>query len=361
LLLACILGIGVNGFLYYPVLDYLVHGNNDFVCYYAAAELSGTSGLYDQPTIIQAQKALGNHQHAVVFTRLPYYAAWISFLRFFNFDVAYWIWQTLSVCGVLIFIYFWPGDRWATAFACCWSLPMFEGFLSGQDVPLLLAAIAVSMSLRARGRDLAAGCVLSICSVKYHLFLTLPLLIVRHRMWSLARGLVAGGAVLLLVSFVVQGWSWPRQYIAILTRPDTTPPNVAMPNVRGLTAGLPYDRFWELAGVGLVLLAAWLVIRSKDVSLGFAATLASGLLIGDHAFLRDAVLLIPACLLMWQSSCGAPCRFTALLMLSPIPYLSFIASFDPHYRPSVLIPLPLLVMAAVQVRRRWFQPAPVAA
>jgi hypothetical protein len=359
--LACLLGIGVNCALYYPALGYLVHGYNDFVCYYAVAQLPITNGVYDEPTIIRTQLALGDHHHAVVFTRLPYYAAWLSLLRFFSFDVAYWIWQALSLTGVLLFIYFWPGDRWTTALACCWSLPLVEGFLAGQDVTLLLAAIAIAMSLHSRGKDFAAGCVLSICSLKYHLFLTLPMLIVTRRMWGLARGLLTGGAVLLAASFAAGGWSWPRQYLAILTRPDTTPDWTGMPNLRGLTVGLPHDRLWELAGIAFVLIAAWLVMREKDDRLAIAATLTSGLLIGDHAFLRDAVFLIPACLLMWRSSGGVPCRFIAFLMLSPLPYLLFFPSPGQVLRPASLIPLPLLVMAAVQIRRRLVKPVPVVA
>src|SRR5437588_3628606 len=132
--LACLLGIAVNSFLYLPVLPYILHGNNDFICFYAAAELAGTKGLYNVDSIGRAEAELGDRRHFVVFTRLPYYAAWISPLRFFSFDAAYWIWQTASLAGVLLFIYFWPAPaRWMTAMACCWSLPLLECFVSGQD------------------------------------------------------------------------------------------------------------------------------------------------------------------------------------------------------------------------------------
>ena len=347
LILACALGIAVNCFLYRPVLGYILHGNNDFVCYYAAAQLSGTPGLYNEAAMRRAELALGDHQHAVVFTRLPFYAAWISPLRFFDFDLAYLLWQALSLSGVLLFIWFWPsGDRWLNALVCCWSLPLLEAFISGQDVTLLLAALAVSMWLRSRGRDFAAGCALAVCSVKYHLFLTLPLLLLARRLGRFTAGLAAAGAVLAAWSFAVAGWSWPRPYIAILTRPDTTPDWNGMPNLRGLFVGLAHDRLWELLGAALVLIAAWIVIRGKQESLAIAATLASGLLLGHHAFLRDAVLLLPVCLLMWQSSCGAPCRAVALLMFSPLPFLLFLLP-NPPLPPAVFIPFPLLAMAAV--------------
>src|SRR5437879_5439195 len=71
--LGCALGIAVNCFLFKPVLGYIVHGNNDFVCFYAAARLSGTSSLYDANAIRDLEVTLGDHQHAIVFTRLPFY------------------------------------------------------------------------------------------------------------------------------------------------------------------------------------------------------------------------------------------------------------------------------------------------
>ena len=103
-------------------------------------------------------------------------------------------------------------------------------------------------------------------------------------------------------------------------------------------------------GIGVVLLAAWLVIRGRDESLAIAATLASGLLVGHHAFLRDAVLLMPACLLMLQNGAAAPVRAAAFLMLSPLAYLPFLLP-DPPLRPAVLITVPLLVMAAMEILR----------
>jgi hypothetical protein len=344
--LGCLLGIAVTSFLYLPVLPYIVHGNNDFICFYAAAELAGTKGLYDVESLRRAESELGDRRHFVVFTRLPYYAAWISPLRFFSFETAYRIWQTASLAGVLLFVYFWPAPaRWTTAMACCWSLPLLEGFISGQDVPILMAALGVSLSLWSRGRHFAAGCVLSLCSIKYNLFLTFPLLIAGRRLWRFGGGAAAGAAVLWAVSISSGGWDWPRQYAAIIQLPNTTPDNSAMPNLNGLVSGLPHSVFWEAAGACLVVLAAWLVVRGKDISYAIAATLVSGLLVSHHAFLRDAVLLIPACLLMLSRATGTALRVVAILVLCPLVYVTPI-------RPGALVALPLLAMAAGEIRNR---------
>jgi hypothetical protein len=348
--LACLLGIAVTSFLYLPVLPYIVHGNNDFICFYAAAELAGTSGLYDVESMRRVEAGLGDRRHFVVFTRLPFYAALISPLRFFSFDTAYWIWQTASLAGVLIFIYFWPASwpapaRWMTAIACCWSLPLLECFVSGQDVTIVMAALAVSLSLWSRGRHFAAGCVFSLCSIKYNLFLAFPLLIFGKRLWRFGGGTAAGAAVLWAVSFACGGWDWPRQYAKIIQLPNTTPVWSEMPNLNGLVSGLPHSVFWEATGACLVVLAAWLVVRGKDMSNAIAATLVSGLLLSHHAFLRDAVLLIPACLLMLSRATGITHRVVAILVLCPLVYMAPI-------RPGALVALPLLAMAAGEIRNR---------
>jgi hypothetical protein len=306
--------------------------------------------LYDAEAVRRAEAELGDRRHFMVFTRLPFYAAWLSPLRFFSFGTAYLIWQTASLAGVLLFIYFWPGAwpapaRWMTAIACCWSLPLLEGFISGQDVPIVMAALAVSLSLLSRGRNFAAGCVFSLCSIKYNLFLAFPLLIIGKRLWRFAGGAAAGAAVLCAVSFACGGWDWPRPYAAILRLPNTTPDDSSMPNLNGLVSGLPHSLFWEATGACLVILAAWLVVRGKDISYAIAATLVSGLLVSHHAFLRDAVLLIPACVLMLSRTTTITHRLVAILVLCPLVYLIPI-------RPGAIVALPLLAMAADEIRNR---------
>ena len=108
---------------------------------------------------------------------------------------------------------------------------------------------------------------------------------------------------------------------------------------------MPHSVFWEAAGACLVILAAWLIVRGGDISYAIAATLVSGLLVSHHAFLRDAVLLIPACLLMLSRATGTALRAVAILVLCPLVYVTPI-------RPGALVALPLLAMAAGEIRNR---------
>jgi hypothetical protein len=102
-------------------------------------------------------------------------------------------------------------------------------------------------------------------------------------------------------------------------------------------------------GALLVILAAWMIVRGADFPVALAAVLASGLLISHHAFLRDAVLLVPACLLMMQKPGIRAYMVTGTLILCPLVYLPFLVS-NPPIRPAAVILVPLLVLAAVELR-----------
>src|SRR5207248_2361052 len=99
-----------------------------------------------------------------------------------------------------------------------------------QDVLIVLLACTGFMVLAGKGYDRAAGICLSVCLLKWHLFLFLPLVLAAHRKWKLMR--YAGLACLfwLTLSFV-EGVDWPIRYAAMLQRPDISPRPEIMPNL----------------------------------------------------------------------------------------------------------------------------------
>jgi hypothetical protein len=275
---------------------------------------------------------------------LPFYAALLVPLRFFSYRHAYWIWQLGSLAAALLFVYFWPAPRrWIAAMAMCWSMPLLHCFFMGRDLIVLMPVLAVSLALLFRGKHFAAGCVLSLCLIKYNLFLPIPLLIVGKRLWRFGGGMVAGGAALMAISFAVAGWSWPWQYVAVLHLPVTTPRYAGMPNLHGLFSSLPPSIWLEAVGTCAVLVATWLVIRSGDIARAVSATLISGLLISYHAFFGDALILVPACLLLLSAAPSVPLRLAAWFLLCPVAHLPFVLPGSP-YPPPVVLLLPLLVM-----------------
>jgi hypothetical protein len=97
--------------------------------------------------------------------------------------------------------------------------------------------------------------------------------------------------------------------------------------------------------VCVVLAAAWLLIRSGDIARAVSVTLISGLLISYHAFIGDALILVPACLVLLSAAPSVPLRLAAWFLLCPVASLPFVLPGSP-YPPPVVILLPLLVMVA---------------
>jgi glycosyl transferase family 87 len=244
-----------------------------------------------------------------------------------------------------------------TLLACCWSVPLLACFMIGQDVQLVVMLAAVSLALLFRGKHFLAGCVFSLCLIKFNLFLSLPLLIIGKRLWKFGGGLAAGGAVLLAISFGVEGWSWPWHYAAILRLPSTTPSYSGMPNLNGLVSGWPNKELLEALGACLTLAAAWIVIRGQELRSGIAAMFISGLLISHHGFFQDAFVLVPAGLCMIECQTHGLNRVMAAFLLSPIAYLPFLlpASALP---PATVVAIPLFVLAARTILTRRTVPAP---
>jgi len=349
---ACLLGLALNFYLWRPFFPFfLARANNDFACTYTGALLAGSPGLYDVATVKRTQNPLGDSPQFMMYQRFPFYAALVSPLRLLPYLKAYWVWQAISFAATLIFLAFWPGQRrWFKAVACCWSLPLANCFVMGQDVTLVLAVLAVSLGLFFRGRHFVAGCLMALCSIKFHLFITLPLLILTRRLWRFGAGSVAGGAVLLAASFAVQGWRWPSEYLRMLRLPTSTPSYNLMPNLNGLLAGHPHNSGLMAVAACLVLAAAALVMWRGKLTVALAATLLSGLLLSYHAFIADAVLLIPVGLMLMRDKSSRAHRAVGAIVLSPLAFLGFRLEHVP-FPPAAVVLLPLLVMAGVAVWR----------
>ena len=356
LVIACLLGLAVSSGGWWAFVPHVfLGGNNDFVMTYAGASLAGSGKLYDVDATLRVETPLGDSPQFLMYMRFPYCAALVSPLRRLSYRSAYWIWQGVSLAAVLVFAIFWPAPRrWMTALACCWSLPLAACFVMGQDVTLVMAALAVSLALFFRGKPFAAGLVLSLCSIKFHLFLTLPILILARRWWRFGGGVAAGGAALLGISFLVEGWSWPVQWVRVLRMPVLTPSYSLMPNLNGLFAGLPHAALLAGAGTCAVIAAAWMVMRSGDSADAFAAMLIGGLLLSYHGFIADATMLVPAGLLLIRNQTWRGYRTVGLVLLSSLAFLPFRLEHPP-YRPAAILLLAFVALAAIPAVPQWWR------
>ena len=343
--LACLFGVGFNCFLLLPGLPRVIHGDNDFMNLYAGSALAGSPDLYNQEAVRRVQSEFWEHPRSLPFARLPFYALLLSPLRLFGYPRAYWVFQIVCLAAVAATVFLLPvREKWFTALTCCWSLPLFHSFVMGQDVPIVVLALAASMALLIRGKDFAAGCVVSLCLIKFNLFLALPILILGRRMWKFGLGAVSGTAVLMAVSFLAAGWRWPAEYLAVLRTPGLTALYGGLPNLRGLFARLPSVNYWQAAGTCLAALLAWRAARAKDVRLAFAAMLLCSLLVSHHAFCADAFTMVPAAVLLWDGAAHAAHRLAACVLACPLLYLPLLTAW-PVFHPAIVFLASLAAIA----------------
>jgi hypothetical protein len=306
-------------------------GQNDFVQLYIGAELVGTSGLYDKTANQQWQARLtGSTSEAVLYTRLPFYALLLRQFLFLPYNTAYLTFQVFNLSCMAAFVWFFSREFPLLPLLACLSVALICTVLNGQDTAILVLAYSGFYLLSSRGKTVWAGLILSACLIKPHLFFPTAVAIFVRREWGAAFGAAVGTVVLLAVSFLGQGLSWPVAYIEHLRAPAIHPATNTMPNLHGLAVacGAP---MWVEAVVGLVVVTAIVLIAWRvDRATTYSAALVCGLLLSWHAYAADALLLLPALAIQnrvtagrWAKLClhSAANPGVALITLAGIPVL----------------------------------------
>ncbi len=305
-------------------------GHTDFLSFYAGTQLVGTERLYsfDDAGRIQAQYGVPGQVRAYI--RPPFYALLLYPLSMLPYSVGHVIWQALNVAALAGFIALWPRDRAFAAVLCCWFVPVLAALAGGQDAPILLLCCGLAFRFMRSGRPFVAGAILALCAAKFHLFLLVPLALVGTRQWRVVYGLLCGGAVLTVLSFVAGGRNWIAAYWAAAQHNEQILDYEAkMPNLLGLFHSVPYSAVWISIGVAAVAVCTWLVARRDSAEYGMAVMLAGGLLVGMHGFLYDCTFLAPLILVL-ADRCGnaLALRLSAALSLLTItltiPAISYI-------------------------------------
>lgn len=318
ILLVCLAGLAVNAIIYLPFLR--ISPNNDFLGLYPGGKLAGTAHLYDSHAVMSVQFASAhiiNPQR--LFVRLPFYAALLWPLARLPYLPALHLYRALLIVTIALFVCLWPSkQRSAALVACSWSLPLAASLVIGQDVALLLAVIAGTLWLMNRDRHFLAGLLFSLCAIKPHLFLLFPAVILAQKLWTLLAGFLAGGVLLLCVSFLAAGPHWLSAFVRVATLPGTNPQLHLMPNLHALWHG----NSWPEASCACCLaLLVWYIARRTALEWSFAAALAAGILASHHAYVADCAILIPALLIALARATHRWQQWFALFMLSPAAYV----------------------------------------
>lgn len=322
------LGLTLLIFLGFLQRDRFFPGQNDFLQLYAGAKLSGTPELYSPAAARRIHReSAGVELVGVYYSRPPFYAVLLRPLGHLPYRVAYWTFEGISFAAFAAFlILFVPQCKELVLFSSL-CLPLLSNFLNGQDVTLVLMLAAGSI-LAIRGkRDFLAGLLLSLCAIKGHLFVLTPLVFLIYRRWVVLAGGAAGGVALIAMSFLTDGKDWPQRYLALLKNPELHPNPSGMPNLRGLVFGITgaeYPAIYWALTIVVVAGVAWLAWRLKDLEMAFAMSLVAGLLVGYHAYLQDAALLLLPFAIVIARSKAVPLRVVMALAILPPIYICLV-------------------------------------
>jgi hypothetical protein len=341
----------------YPQRERVLKGQNDFVSFYAGARLVGTPQLYSRPAnLATIQSILGLQMEGTTYIRPPFYAVLLKPLASLPYRAAWALFFSALLSSVLWFIIRFSKECPALPFFSSLSIPLLTPLMNGQDTPFLLVILGAAILLFRRNRDFSTGLLLSLCAIKFHLFLFLLLLLLLKKRWRAIQGGAFGVAVLALAGMAGAGWDSTLQWIRVLRDPWISPEPQSLPNLHGLILTLHGDfRFELLISAIIGLIFVFMALKSPNFELLFAASLVCGLLTSFHSGPADDVLLIPVFVLTIASSADALLRSLAALILTPIPYLMGLAG-SPY---SVALPLILiawLIAAASAVSLAMVRP-----
>jgi hypothetical protein len=298
----------------------------DFLALYSGARLVGTTHLYDPESIWAVQRATtGRYGPSLLFTRMPCFALFLWPLAQLPYEMARYLWAAFQLAAVIAAAWLWPGSRKVAMIVTCWSFPILTCLTFGADTALLFLWLVLWRRLESMNRPVVAGVALALCIAKFHLFLLLPLLLLRHRRWLVIKGAAIGVAALMVLSFLSAGWKWPVEYLHILAMPGINPNRIVMPNIHGLAPpGV------ELPLVVLTIILTCIAIFRLDYIDATAAALAGSFLCSYHAYVMDGVILLPAIILVIEryglpgrtSVSGRLASCIAGILVTPIPWIT---------------------------------------
>ncbi len=345
-LIGCtLLGLAMLGIWGYQFRGRILHGENDFLQLYAGARLAGTPLLYDISANQRIQLEVRNiHVEGVYYTRLPFYAWLLSPLGRLPYLSAYATFQLLCLAVFGTFLYQFARRYPETLVLASMSAPVFVNFANGQDAATVAALAGLAYLLAERQRDFGAGLLLSLCAIKFHLLVLLPIALIAHRRWRILGGGLAGGTVWIAASFATAGWDWPRRYLDLLANPILHPSPELMPSFHNVADAYQLGLTLEIAfGLTIAALVAWTAARSNFAT-SYGLALAAGPLVCHHAYSQDLTLLIPAAAIFVIGD--APKVLRSLSFIAALPPVCFLALVGRPYSLVITGLLCAMVLAA---------------
>ncbi len=285
----------------------------DFIAFWGAsrAALAGhAADAYDPQALLALERTalpglgagpLGSWQYPPTFLLLvlplgllPYFLSWFTFIG------ASFAALAASVRGILRSEGLAPAAAWLPLLACP---AVMVNAVEGQN-GFLTAALAGGALLLLRSRPALAGVLIALLSIKPHLGLLLPLVLICGRYWRVLFYAAAATAGFVAASLAILGVDtlsafFERLPVVANWVGDGTMPLAKMPTLFSLarSLGMPLREAYWLHGLGALLAAlatARVWLKSEDLALRGAALLTGTLLVSPYLYDYDLVWLTPA-------------------------------------------------------------------
>lgn len=336
---------------------------HDFLNLYVGAQMAADgelSRLHDQSLQLEYEKAVVPETEMLwPFVRPHFYALLLVPLSWLPFQAAFYVWVALQA-ALLLGCWVWAARRFgeeALIFGSMY-LPTAVGIANGQDCILLLVAVIAAYTLAEKDRDYAAGAVVALTLVKFHLLLLLPL-----AMWAAGRrkilaGYAAMAAALVLLSVALAGTAGVETYLAMLTDPTLAGLNPApqkIVSIHSFQWNLLGRMLWPVTAALVAAVAAlcWLAARNAPLWRWWTAGCLASLLAAPHVYAYDAAFFL---LGVWLTLAHARTRFARISAAAVAPPLVFFVSFVRSEYAVMVAPAAalsaVLVALVLEARRR---------
>lgn len=342
---AALAGSAANGFV-------------DFPQFWAAARTVGTPDLLDAARHAVWETANGIRPGFFLY---PPGVAWVvAPLGSLPLSAAFWVHAAfMVVCGLLAGLVgarvYALDDRVGVLAVLAWA-PVIGAASVGQNTPLALLLILLTIWGMARDRDAVTGLAVGLLLYKPTLALPLLGLLLLRRRWSALAiaTLLAVGWYAIGVTASAGDWQWPIHWVSGLSDWYSTDVagNVGKAiSLSGLLIGWGGPTaVWLVVAVAILLASLPRLIRAPIVEAGAGACLV-GLAVSPHSLNYEGVILLP--IILWaagRTGTGIAEPYRTRLILP-----AYFAAFE--YLVSPVVGLSLLAVVTIVATAVWLSGA----
>jgi hypothetical protein len=192
--------------------------------------------------------------------------------------------------------------------------PAMAGIITGADISIYLLALSVALVLLERGREVLAGCVLTVCLCKFNLFLLIPAALLIHRRFKALTSLTIGAVAVAVSSIALVP---AGAYLTIILDAPKIAGRFYPAGLRGFSdaIGQPWCYPW-LAGA--VLLVCCSLISRLPIVEAMCVAVTGSLLVVPYVTWYDSTLLALPVAVVWERG-GIFVRTACVAMLIGVP------------------------------------------